>query len=65
MTDDEVMRELRADTPLNRARKAFSGGAAAIEQAQMQRRKPSPVEVRRMEFEAVRRILSAYGVAND
>lgn len=56
MTDKEVMDALRENTPLNRARAIFSGAWAAIEQACLQRVPPSPIEIRRMEFEAVRKI---------
>ena len=63
MTDQEVMAELRSDSPLNRARAAFSGAAARIEQAAMQRRPPGAIEVRRMEFEAVRKIIAAAGLS--
>ena len=59
MTDAEVMAELRSDSPLNRARAAFSGACGAIEQAGRQRRPAGPIEIRRMEFEAVRRIADA------
>jgi hypothetical protein len=34
MTDDEVLAELRLESRLNRARKAFSAARARIEQAQ-------------------------------
>ena len=61
MTDEEVMAELKTDSPLNRARAEFSFGAARIEQAGMQHKPPSPIDVRRMEFEAVRKILMAAG----
>lgn len=62
MTNDEVMSELWADTPFNRARAVFSGAAAGIEQATMQRKPPGPIEIRRMEFEAVKKIAAALGV---
>jgi hypothetical protein len=62
MTDAEVMAELRSDTPLNRARGVFSDRWAGLEQAGMQRRTPGPIEVRRMEFEAVKAIAKALGV---
>lgn len=62
MTDDEVLKALTADTPLNRARREFSSACGRIEQAQLQRKPPSPIEVRRMEFEAVERILKAAGL---
>lgn len=52
----EVMAELGTDTPLNRARKVFSSWCAKIEQAGQQREPLSPVEMRRMEFEAVEAI---------
>lgn len=63
MTDAEVMAELRSDTPLNRARAAFSHAWAGLEQAGMQRKPPGAIEVRRMEFEAVQKIAAALGVA--
>lgn len=59
MTDKEVMEALRADTALNRARAVFSSECAKIEQAGMQRRPAGPIEIRRMEFEAVKRIIAA------
>ena len=62
MTNAEVMSALRSDTPLNRARAVFSSEYASIEQAALQRRPPGPVEIRRMEFEAVIRIAAALGV---
>jgi len=58
-TDEEVMAELRADTPLNRARCVFSGFAARIEQEAMQRKPADPIEIRRIEFEAVEAIVRA------
>lgn len=62
MTNEEVMAALRSDTPLNRARKAFSGASAALEQEGKQRRPAGPIEIRRMEFEAVQKIAEALGV---
>lgn len=62
MTNDEVMSELRSDSPFNRARQKFSSAAARIEQAGQQRKPPSPVDIRRMEFEAVREIVEALGL---
>jgi len=58
-TDDEVMAELLSDSPLNRARAKFSHWAAHIEQEGLQRRPAGPVEVRRLEFEAVEEIRDA------
>jgi hypothetical protein len=59
-TDDEVMSLLRGTSSLNEARKKFSGWAAKIEQASQQRTALSPIEMRRMEFEAVEAIIAAY-----
>lgn len=60
MTDDEVMQALRSDTPLNRARAEFTNAWGTIELAAMQRKPPGPIEIRRMEFEAVEAIVRAY-----
>ena len=62
MTTEEVMSELRSDSPLNRARQKFSSAAARIEQEGAQRRPASPIEVRAMEFQAVREIVEALGL---
>jgi hypothetical protein len=60
-TNAQVMEALRSDTPLNRARGVFSSEYATIEGACLQRRRPGPVEIRRMEFEATRKIVAAIG----
>jgi len=60
MTDDEVMAELRSDSVLNKARSLFSRWSGKIEQAQAQRRPISPIEMRRMEFEAVKAIRDVF-----
>lgn len=60
MTDKDVIEELKSQSPLNKARQEFSSACARIEQAGLQRKPPSPIEIRRMEFEAVTRILKAY-----
>lgn len=62
MTDAQVMAALRSDTPLNRARLAFSSASATISQESMQRRPAGPIEIRRMEFEAVIAIAKALGI---
>ena len=62
MTDDEVTEALKSDTPLNRARRVFSGEMGRFEQATTQYYTPTPVEWRRMEFEAVRKIAAELGV---
>jgi hypothetical protein len=61
MTDDEVSAELRLESRLNRARKAFNAARARIEQAEAQLGVVGPIEVRRMEFEAVKEIMVAAG----
>jgi hypothetical protein len=65
MSDAEVMLLLRGTSKLNRARQVFSSQYATIEQAGLQRRPPGPVEVRRMEFEAVLKIADVLGVQLD
>jgi hypothetical protein len=62
MTDQEVLDALNTDTPLNRARRQFSSWSGKIEQAGQQRRPISPIEFRRMEFEAVRAIAKALDI---
>lgn len=63
LTDEDVMAQLNSNTPLNRARRVFSGEVGRFEQAYMnadaQGRSISPIESRRMEFEAVQRIAEA------
>lgn len=61
MTDTEVMDELRSDSLFNAARREFSSACAKIDQAGRQRTPLSPITMRRMEFEAVEKILSVYG----
>lgn len=56
MTDEEMMSELQSDSVLNKARKIFNGQSAKIEQVMQQSRPISPIEMRRMEFEAVQKI---------
>lgn len=48
LTDGEVMELLRSDSPLNKARRILSSFAARMEQSQ-----DGPIELRRLEFEAV------------
>lgn len=64
MSDAEVMEALRGDTPFNRARQQFSWACGRIEQAQLQRTPISPIEIRRMEFEAVKSIVAAMSTTN-
>lgn len=60
-TDREVVDEMRKDTLLNRVRKLIAESAGEIEQACEQRRRLSPVEIRRMEFRAAQRVLAEVG----
>ena len=60
--DPTTIDALRAGGPLDDARRAFSSASARIEQAQCQRRPPSPIETRRMEYEAVAAIVAALGL---
>jgi hypothetical protein len=53
---------MQTDCPLSRARQVFSNEWAAIEQASMQRRPIGIIEMRRREFEAVRKIAKILGV---
>lgn len=60
MTDEDVMEELQSNSSFNRARQEFSNGCTRIEQAQAQRYGLRPIQMRRMEFEAVQKIITAY-----
>jgi hypothetical protein len=62
MSDEEVMIYLRGDGMLNKVRAAFSSECGRMEQDEQQRTKPTPVERRRMEFEAARHIAEVLGV---
>lgn len=65
LTDEEVLAATQSDTPLNRARVVFSGEVGRIEQQIQTRYNPTPIEWRRMEFEAVERIIGAYNNSKD
>jgi hypothetical protein len=54
---------MMTNTPLNRARKILSGVCSKIEQASQQRRPAGPIEIRRMEFEAVIKMAKEFGIA--
>lgn len=62
MTVEELMAELRSDSALNRARRQFSNWSGKIEQGYMQRKSLSPVEMRMMEFDAVKAIAKELGI---
>lgn len=63
MTDREVLDAMNADTPLARVRTIFSRCSAEIEQAGMQRRSLTPIEMRRLELQAANNILELFGIA--
>ncbi len=65
MTDEMVIAELRSNSLWNKARLKFSGASARIENSQQQRTPLSPIAMRRMEFEAVKEILSVYGFKHE
>lgn len=60
MTNEEIMAELRLDTPLNRARAKFSAWSARMEQEGQQRSPIGAIEARGLEFQAVREIVAAF-----
>jgi hypothetical protein len=60
LTDDQVMRMLREDTPFNRVRAQISFSIARAEQRAAQERSISPIELRRREFEDAEKIIKAY-----
>jgi hypothetical protein len=62
MTDAEVIKEMQGTSPLNRARRAFSSWSAKIEQAGQQREPLTAINIRRMEFDAVRAIAKELGI---
>jgi hypothetical protein len=62
MTDDEVIKEMQSTSALNHARRQFSNWSGKIEQAGAQRKPLSPIDMRRMEFDAVCAIAKELGV---
>ena len=64
MTDKEVLQTLKkgSDSKLNRARSMFSSELGKIEQASKQLYPLEPIELRRMEFNAVLEIAKVFGV---
>ena len=61
-TDQEVINEITSPSLLNKARQKFSFWSGRIDQAQRQRVPLSPVELRRMELQAVEDIAATLGV---
>ncbi len=59
MDDKEVIRNIRENTPLEQARVVLSGTIGKFEQAGMQQGKPlTPVQQRKMEYQAVERLIA-------
>jgi len=58
-SDEEVMALLGSGVPLDKARQLFSSWSARIETLSVQRKPLSPIDMRRMEFEAVEAIAKA------
>jgi hypothetical protein len=56
LTDKEVVELLKGNSTLNKARQIFSSYSAMIENDQHQRKPMGPIEMRRLEFEAVQKI---------
>lgn len=61
-SDEEVMALMMGKSKYNEARQQFSYAMARIEQAEQQRTALSPIERRRLEFEAVDKILAVYNI---
>ena len=64
LTGREVIDLLQSDSLLARISKIFSMGYAEIEQASMQRRPPSPIELRRMDIKVAARIVRLFAVSD-
>jgi hypothetical protein len=56
MTDREIVDLMKSCELINQVRQLVSFGMAEMEQAYLQRNRPSPVEGRRMEFEIAGKI---------
>ncbi len=57
LSDAEVLAHLRDNTPVNQVRLALSSAIGEAENSVAQRFPPTSVEIRRMEFESLERIL--------
>lgn len=62
MTVEHLLKLLRSDKPIARARAVFYSECARLEQADAQRKPPNVYERRRMEFKAVIAIAKELGV---
>jgi hypothetical protein len=63
LNDNEVMELLRGNSTLNKARQVFSSYSAMIEQSLEQSKPIGPVQIRRLEFEAVQKIKEIFDAA--
>lgn len=63
LTDKEVVDLMNYPCAIALARREFCSAVGKIDQAMAQRNPPTPIELRRMEFDAVRRIALAFGIA--
>lgn len=61
-TPVEILDEMKSGSQLGRARSAFYRAVGQQEQALQQRKPPGPIELRRMEFQAVIEIAQALGI---
>lgn len=62
MSMKDILNELATESKLNRARRILSGHCGQVDQMCRQRRSPSPVDIRRLEFEAVKKILKLWDI---
>lgn len=62
VTDNEILEVVRSNGPLGKAVREFSNQYGTIEQAGLQRKPPTPLEVRWMQIKAVYKIAAALGV---
>lgn len=63
LNDNEVMELLRGNSTLNKARQVFSSYSAMIEQSLEQSKPIGPIQIRRLEFEAVQKIKEIFDAA--
>jgi hypothetical protein len=61
-TPVEILDEMKSGSQLGRARSAFYSAVGLQEQELQQRKPPGPIELRRMEFQAVIEIAKALGL---
>lgn len=57
MTNDEAAKHMREGSPLWQVQAVVSDTCGMLEQAEMQRRPPSPIEARAMLLDATNRII--------